>query len=440
MNETQASAITPKMLDTSANVPRAGILPIRRGTARGGPAKIDPGVNGVKRSDSLIERLRSFNRSFNEQAKLMKKPLASSDLSTKLSAPTGLFSTSQRSATARPVAGDLLPRLPRPSSLVSRQILDETNRSRLMVADTRVGRGGLVAMAEASQSNVVKSVFPLGPPEQVTGAQLTRYARLIYDKTGIRVSPQKRMLLSNRLRRRMRQTGIEDFDAYYRYLTGLQDRHPEWNEFFQEITTHETYFFRDENQWDWFTNIFLEEHIHAAASVKRPRRLRIWSAACSTGDEAYTIACCAAATLPSELLSKVDILGSDIAAGEIRRAEKPAYGQRAMRLVPEDYLHLFHKDDEGDWVPKPILRQMVRFCAHNLMARLGERPFDLVFLKNVLIYFDKSSKKRVLDNVCPLVRPGGLLVVGAAEGVASMISGFKRIEPWLFQRQSGERE
>ncbi|MBN2216411.1 MAG: protein-glutamate O-methyltransferase CheR [Pirellulales bacterium] len=267
---------------------------------------------------------------------------------------------------------------------------------------------------------------------------MSRYARLIYDKTGIRVSPQKRMLLSNRLRRRLRQTGIEDFDAYYRYLTGLQDRHPEWDEFFQEITTHETYFFRDENQWDWFTNVYLEEHLKAGA--KRSRRLRIWSAACSTGDEAYTIACCAAATLPSELLSKVDILGSDIAAGEIQRAEKPAYGQRSMRLVPEDYLQFFHKDDEGDWIPKPILRRMVRFCPHNLMTRLGEPPFDLVFLKNVLIYFDKSSKKRVLDNVCPLVRPGGLLVVGAAEGVASMISGFKRIEPWLFQRQLGKRE
>jgi chemotaxis protein methyltransferase CheR len=286
--------------------------------------------------------------------------------------------------------------------------------------------------------NVAASAFPLVPPEQVTGAQLARYARLIYEKTGIRVSPQKRMLLSNRLRRRLRQTGIGDFDAYYRHLQGLGSENAEWNEFFQEITTHETYLFRDENQWDWFANVYLRNWASESRVSRGLRRVRIWSAACSTGDEVYTIACCVAATLPNPKTWAVEILGTDIAVGEIRRAEHAAYNQRSMRLVPKEYLRYFDWDGGSEtWSPKPVLRKMVRFRPHNLMTRLVEPPFDIVFLKNVLIYFDRDSKRQVLENVCPLVRPGGMLVAGAAEGVASLVSGFKRIEPWLFERLEG---
>ena len=283
--------------------------------------------------------------------------------------------------------------------------------------------------------DVIQPAYPLPPLDQVTDAQLSRYARLIYDRTGIRVSPQKKMLLSNRLRRRLRQTGISNFDGYYRYLNGLSFDHPEWDDFFQEITTHETYLFRDENQWDWFSNVYLEQHVASLRDRKETRRLRIWSAACSTGDEVYTIACCVAASLMNPSAWQVDILGTDLAAGEIRRAQHPTFTQRAMRLVPKDYLAFFDKnEDDESWSPKPVLQQMVRFEPHNLMTEMKERPFDIVFLKNVLIYFDKDSKNQALKNVCPLVRPGGLLVAGAAEGVASLIKGFKRLEPWLFQR------
>jgi len=304
--------------------------------------------------------------------------------------------------------------------------------------ETSLQRGQPGPVIAAPILNVAKPPSPLAPLEQVTSAQLARYARLIYEKTGIRVSPQKKMLLSNRLRRRLRHTRIADFDAYYQYLRGLHLDHPEWSEFFQEITTHETYLFRDENQWDWFANVYLAERVSSLRASREERSLRIWSAACSTGDEVYTIACCVAASLPNLGTWKVDILGTDLAAGEIRRAEHAAYNQRSMRLVPREHLRFFQKTEDSEtWVPKPVLRQMVRFHPHNLMTPLKERPFDVVFLKNVLIYFDKNSKKRALENVRPLVRPGGLLVAGAAEGVTSLIGSFRRLEPWLFQRLDG---
>jgi chemotaxis protein methyltransferase CheR len=277
--------------------------------------------------------------------------------------------------------------------------------------------------------------FSLCPLEQVNDAQQARYSRLIYERTGIRMSPQKKMLLSNRLRRRLRDTGIRNFEAYYRYLRSIEDNDSEWDKLFQEITTHETYLFRDENQWDWFSRVFLKDHTSRLRASGRERRLRIWSAACSTGDEVYTIACCIAAHLPNPRAWQLDILGTDLAVGEIERAKKGVFGARAMRLVPPEYIQFFDKDEESEtWSARPILREMIRFDRHNLMEPLRGPAFDLVFLKNVLIYFDKESKRKTLENVGPMVKPGGFMVAGAAEGVTNLTTQFKRIEPWLYTR------
>ena len=142
---------------------------------------------------------------------------------------------------------------------------------------------------------LIQSVPPIGQVEQVSDAQLTRYATLIYQRTGIRISPQKKTLLSNRLRRRLRKTGIKDFEEYYGHLRGLPPGDQEWDAFLQEITTHETYLFRDEVQWKWFSGSFLPEYAAHPQRVMGKPSLRIWSAACSTGDEPVTAACCIAA-------------------------------------------------------------------------------------------------------------------------------------------------
>lgn len=279
-------------------------------------------------------------------------------------------------------------------------------------------------------------VLPPAPLEQVTDAELARYAKLVYQRTGIRIPPQKKMLLSNRVRRRLRETGIEGFAAYYDHLKRLRPEDPEWDAFLQEITTHETYLFRDEGQWEWFGKTYLPQLAAEARSGKRQRRLRIWSAACSTGDEAYTAACCIAASLPNHKEWKVRIVGTDIGIGAVEEARGAMYRERAMRLVPDSYKKRFFEKARlvEVWQAKPVLTGMVAFRQHNLMEPLREPPFDLVFLKNVLIYFDRDSKARVMDNVRSVVRPGGLLVAGAAEGIGEFVKDFVRIQPWLHQR------
>jgi chemotaxis protein methyltransferase CheR len=166
--------------------------------------------------------------------------------------------------------------------------------------------------------------------------------------------------------------------------------------------------------------------------------MRIWSAACSTGDEAFTTACCIAACLPEVSKWNIQILGTDIGIGAVEQARTAAFGERAMGMVPDTYRKCFFtKAKNGEvWQAKPILTRMVTFRQHNLLQPLKEKAFDLVFLKNVLIYFDRDSKKRVIANVQPMIRPGGMLVAGAAEGVADLVRDFVRIEPWLFQRST----
>jgi chemotaxis protein methyltransferase CheR len=286
-----------------------------------------------------------------------------------------------------------------------------------------------------AEKNTVTPITAIGQVEQVSDALLNRYADLIYTRTGIRISPQKKMLLSNRLRRRLRSTGIKTFDAYHQHLKSLPANDPEWDAFIQEITTHETYLFRDESQWNWFRNDYLSELASSHASNWNRPTLRIWSAACSTGDEAYTIACCVAACLD---LSRwqVRILGTDIGLGALEQAKSGVFGQRAMRLVPAEYRNRFFTKARGveAWNAAPVLTEMLTFRQHNLMEPLHERPFDLVLLKNVLIYFNEQSKTAVLHNTRAAIRPGGLLVAGMAEGVADLLRDFQRLKPWLFRK------
>jgi chemotaxis protein methyltransferase CheR len=284
-------------------------------------------------------------------------------------------------------------------------------------------------------STTSPAILPAAWLHQVTTAQLHQFAELIYQRTGIRLTSQKKMLLSNRLRRRLRETGIKDFGRYYRHLRSLAADDPEWDAFLQEVTTHETYLFRDEPQWEWFRG-YLNQRGVAARQGKAPRSLRIWSAACSTGDEPVTAACCIAGCLPELAQWRVEILGTDIGVGALEQAKTAAFGPRAMRLVPEDFRRRFFTKVAAAevWHPKPILTDMITYRHHNLLEPLRDRPFDLVVLRNVLIYFDPASKTTAIHHVRAAMRPGGLLMAGATENVSESLRDFQRIEPWLYQK------
>ena len=129
-------------------------------------------------------------------------------------------------------------------------------------------------------------------------------------------------------------------------------------------------------------------------------------------------------------------MGTDIGVGALEQARAAVFGQRAMRLVPEDYRRRFFSKEPAAslWRAKPVLTDMIAYHQHNLLSALAEKPFDLVLLKNVLIYFDADSKKTVLGHVQASIRPGGLLLAGVAEGIGDWLRGFQRLQPWLYRK------
>ena len=197
-------------------------------------------------------------------------------------------------------------------------------------------------------STTSPAILPAAWLHQVTTVQLHQFAELIYQRTGIRLTSQKKMLLSNRLRRRLRETGIEDFGRVLSPSPAAAGRRPGVGRF--SAGNHHA---RDLSvprraAMGVVPRVFLAQRAAAARQGKAPRSLRIWSAACSTGDEPVTAACCIAACLPDLAQWQIEILGTDIGRGALEQAKAAAFGPRAMRLVPEDFRRRFFTKADGE--------------------------------------------------------------------------------------------
>jgi chemotaxis protein methyltransferase CheR len=267
--------------------------------------------------------------------------------------------------------------------------------------------------------------------------EFDRFRTLIYQLSGIRVAPTKQILVSNRLRKRLKETGIESFDAYYKFITTPPGK-AEVASFLDAITTNETYFFRDLSQFDWLGRNFLDELIQAAAKGTHTRRIRVWSAASSSGEELYTISIVLREHAAELAGWRIELLGTDLSQQVLDAARNACYDERALRLVDAARRQSFFQQDPANparWQVRQDLRSIPRWRRHNLMNPLvGEEPFDVVFLKNVLIYFDSESKEKVLRNVVAAIRPGGFLVVGPTDSVSKHLGQMTREKPWLYRK------
>ncbi len=272
---------------------------------------------------------------------------------------------------------------------------------------------------------------------ELTEPEFARFRDLIYKSSGIRIPLTKRVMVSNRLRRRLRATGIATFAAYYTMLSNPGPASAaEMPKFLDEITTNETYFFRDPHHFAWFGETYLPEIIKNARLGKRRRSLRIWSAAASTGEELYSLAL-KLQERKAELSGwKITLLGTDLSAAVLDAARKGTYDERALRLVSPDQRRLYFDHDPAlaRWIIKPEIRAAVSWKNHNLIQSLKEDPFDIILIKNVLIYFDSASKQTVVANLIDRLVIGGGLVVGPTEGIHTMLAALERKNAWLYQR------
>ena len=272
-------------------------------------------------------------------------------------------------------------------------------------------------------------------PSQLTLKEFQQFQAFILKLCGISVADNKITLLSNRIRRRLRATNIPDFEHYLAHVKSAAGKE-ELEGFLNAITTNETSFFRTEKHFDWLRTEFVETMIAQAKAGERQRRLRIWSAACSTGEEPYSIALCLAENQHKLSGWKSEILGTDISEQALAKARAGVYGESVEDVVPEKLLsrYFLKQIETKTWQVKPALKEMVTIQRHNLMEPPPDSGFDCVFIRNVLIYFSRESKQKVIENLVRAMDKGAYLVVGPSEGIFDMLDMLTKRSTFLYQK------
>lgn len=256
--------------------------------------------------------------------------------------------------------------------------------------------------------------------------------RLIYDTAGIWLSDHKMPLVSARLAKRLRELDLPSYRAYYRLLK--EDSDPEeLHRLHDAISTNVTSFFRGETHFD-----FIRDRARRW-SQEGQLRFRFWSAACSSGEEPYTLAMVmedALSAHPHDLR----ILATDLSDEMLVRCREGRYSEKKLEPVSPAYRRRFFReadDGEGDWEVKDCLRRQVTFRKLNLAKTPFPMhgPFDAIFCRNVMIYFDLAVRRRLLAELHRLLRPGGFLVVGHAEGLSGQVRGFRSVRASIYVKE-----
>ncbi len=253
---------------------------------------------------------------------------------------------------------------------------------------------------------------------------------IVYEASGISLSERKEALVSARVGKRMRVLGIRDYEHYLHYL---EENAEEVVGLLDAVSTNVTSYFREPHHFD-----FLGDAVNEWYEAGQ-RRFRFWSAACSTGEEPYSLAMVLREALPYPD-ADVRILATDISTEALATCQMARYDARRMDPVPQDlrerWFHARGKGAERVWEPKREIRDMVVFRRLNLSAPPFpmKGPLDGVFCRNVMIYFDDAVRMRLLDEAHRLLKPGGLLFVGHAESLAGMISDFKYVRPSIYRK------
>ena len=249
----------------------------------------------------------------------------------------------------------------------------------------------------------------------------------IYGRTGIFFSESKQYFLENRLNRRLGEVNLGSYRDYLGLLQGQQGRE-ELKQLFNEITTNETSFWRNPPQIEAFQRIVLPEAV-ALARARGGNRLRIWSAACSSGEEPFTLAMICQEAKDSLLRGMgVEIIATDISEKVLALAREGSYGSYTLRnLTPAQVKQHFSALSQDNFQVKPELKQLVNFRNFNLVDYANYRTlgvFDVVFCRNVLIYFDDAVKAKVIKGFHDVLQPKSFLLVGLSESIHSFNVGF----------------
>ncbi len=267
----------------------------------------------------------------------------------------------------------------------------------------------------------------------ITTDEFLRFRKLIYGESGIALSDQKQSLVASRLSKRMRELGLMTFTEYYEQVTSDATRE-EFVRLLDLISTNKTDFFREAKHFE-----FLRDRI--LPKLTGEKRIRIWSSACSTGEEPYTIAITLHDGVSDPAQWDLQILASDLSTRVLAKAAAGVYSEERFRDVPSDVLrrHFLRGRGErtGVYKVKPHLAEMIRFRRLNLMDDQFpiKVPLDLVFCRNVMIYFDRPTQEQLVNKFYRYLKPGGHLFIGHSESLQWVKHPFRLLAPTIYQKE-----
>jgi chemotaxis protein methyltransferase CheR len=272
----------------------------------------------------------------------------------------------------------------------------------------------------------------------ITDEEFALFQRFIREECGISLSAHKKSLLVGRLGRRLRELGLTSFAAYYRHISA---RDPEERQrMLDRICTNETRFFREPGQFELLERRLVPEWTEAAARGARPRHIRVWSTACSTGEEPYSIAMVLLRHLPPTAGWRIEILASDLSTRVLAAAQEGNWPVDRAEQIPPAYRPFMLRgvrSQEGIVRAGPELRAVLEFRQLNLTRPPWgiAREFDLILCRNVLMYFDAPTKARVVGALVGHLAPAGYLFLGHAESLSGLHDGLHTVIPTAYRRR-----
>ena len=374
------------------------------------------GVCGLPEDAAVLERLLDDERAplraaAAESLALLAGEQASEDVFGRIAAALSDASPEVRASAARALVA--WPRARGP--LEARERLEEDPLVRAVLA---------AALAQPAPRGV-KMLKPAATEPRLSDEEFRLLRALIRDHCGIDFESDSRFLLERRLVPRLVSLHMRSFTEYYLYLRYTADRRAELDEIADRVTTNETYFFRERYQLDAFQIEILPE----IKGARRPRRLHVWSAGCSSGEEAYTIAMLIHETGWFDSWD-VRVFGSDVSRKVLGAARRGIYGKASFRAIEEHHQRTFFQPADDRLQVRADIRNLVTFGHMNLLdddsvAAVGE--MDIIFCRNVLIYFDIPSRRKVIETFHRKLARGGYLLLGHSESLVNLSTAFELV-------------
>jgi chemotaxis protein methyltransferase CheR len=263
----------------------------------------------------------------------------------------------------------------------------------------------------------------------INDLQFEKFRTLIYENCGIQ--PKKEMV-EGKLDKLLRKNNIDSYDQYYQLLiTGANKQH--WEEFVDEITVHMSSFFRENNHFE-FIRSQLRVIFEKNQRILKNNEIRVWSAGCSTGEEPYTLGMVLKEWLPPAM--SIKILATDISNRTMAAAQSGIYPATIKKEMDPYYLMQYFNRSEEAYEIKPNIKELITFRLFNLMEPFPfQDTFDIIFCRNVMIYFNAEIQQQLVQKFYEVLTPGGLLFIGHSESLLNKQNGFHYLQPTVYLKQ-----